>query len=309
MHDSTSRPAVIPARLTPENCPGSLLYVSLLGFGDTLISLQLLNRVPTLWPRLRLIGTSVTSQLVEIFGATRFPVTELLADHAAFFRVKTTGAIRALAELRAFRHWARQTIGDDDRILFEKPDWRNRLMLGRRFGQRIEPKHSTSIYTDRKQMLEQLSGAHIKLEDCAPLSATPRRVVLHPAARLRSKELSLQQVEEIGQFLGAAGCVVTLIDPDRRYSDCGKRLHTYLPSPPLPQAIAALRGADLLIAPDSFFMHLAYYYRVPFFALPADSEFYFAPPGCRDMGNYLPLREARNPARLRTALMRFFRPA
>ena len=115
-------------------------------------------------------------------------------------------------------------------------------------------------------------------------------------------------IDSILHMVTEFGTEVCLIDVDGRYAVLQSRIHTYLRRPSLNDAVMALREADRYIGPDSFFMHLAYYFRIPFLAFFRPTDMYFAPPGMLKQGNYITFSDAAHKDQLRRKLRTFLLP-
>jgi ADP-heptose:LPS heptosyltransferase len=66
-----------------------------------------------------------------------------------------------------------------------------------------------------------------------------------------------------------------------------------------------MRAADLYVGADSFFLHLAYHFDVPMFAIVPSETAYFAPPGLAAAGGVLSLAQAAEQRVMLRALTRY----
>ena len=281
-------------------------FASILGYGDALISLQLLQQASPFPAPLRIAGTAIT-QDVQTAIKTDLSVTRVLPDHAAFFRIRAAGFRRCVEDIRAFRRWSESALSRDDSVLFEKRDFRNHLILGRCGARIIEPETTDSSYVDRKNMIERVTGRKLVLADCHRPAAGVRSVLINPSARARHREIPTDVMQNLVTIFRRRGIRVSITDPAKQFADISSLFDQYLGRLDLADAMALMRGHDLHIGPDSFFIHVAYYLRVPFFTiLPwLDFDFYFAPPGSKGLGNFIALPVARDPSKLELALGNF----
>lgn len=282
-------------------------YVSILGYGDALISLQLLQKTSPFPAPLQIAGTHITQEVQSTIVGSTYPLVEVLPDHAAFFRARKARLHQSIRELLAVRKWAESTLGPDDMVLFEKPDPRNSLMLGRCKAHMVAPKRSTSIYIDRQRMLQELTGCNFALPDCMQPLAAPSSVLINPSSRVFEKEFSSTVLRNLLNIFRRRGMSISITDPDSKFVDIEDQFDQYYGRLKLPEAIRVMREHDLYIGPDSFFIHLAYYLRVPFIALVpnANFNFYFAPPGSIRLRNFISMPKADDLAHLTDAIGAF----
>lgn len=125
---------------------------------------------------------------------------------------------------------------------------------------------------------------------------------MNPGARLEHKRLPHEVIEQVLGYAGARGIEVFLLDAERRHAHTEPRVRHYAQRGNLHDDIEILRHADLYIGADSFFLHLAYHFDLPLFAIVPPGEFYFAPPGLANIGGVLTIPEAARPHCLATAL-------
>lgn len=272
---------------------GRLIYVSVMGYGDALISLQLLQRASPLPVPLLVVGSANTTQVQDHVLGSRFTIAELFPAHSRLYQARTAGIGAMLSDLRRFRAWMSENLRPDDRLLFEKRDWRNQ-MIGGAAGQRaLVPAGTGSAYFDRKRMIEAATGRAIELPSCKRLPRAPTSVLINPSAGAPQREIGAAAMHRLVELLQRRQCRVTVIDPAGRFASAASNFDEYHRRLVLTEATALLRRHDLYIGPDSFFVHLAYYCEVPFFTLlpRRDFVFDFAPPGSRELGNFIGLDE------------------
>jgi hypothetical protein len=274
-------------------------------YGDCVISYGLLEKLPAS-ENIRIVGTRVSREVAEALAFSRYSHESVLDDVAAFFDVKQAGPRRALADLYAVRSVLREKLQPGDRVLFEHASWRNRWVLPSLPGIGVlEPGHGTSIYFDRREML---GRAFANLPD-TPASRRPvapiRNLVLNPGARLEYKRLPGVVVDNIVRYASERGIEVHLLDPEERHAHVAARVRSYRARPKLAEAIEMVRGADLYVGADSFFLHLAYRFDRPLFAIVPTDDPYFAPPSLATINGVITLARARNEQFMREALDTF----
>jgi hypothetical protein len=276
------------------------IYLSLLSLGDNLISLQLLRMLGPRAGDVVLVGTGLTYKVAELIGPAPCAFEQALPDVAAFYDLRRAGPRRALRDLRQVRRALRRFTAPPVSALFEKRDWRNPWIVPPPI-RRVEPEVGVSIYHDRRDMLIRAVGPLPELPSCRRPGRV-RTLTVNPAARQSFKALPRAVLEAILAYTQAHDIRVCLLDPEESCAWARRRVHRYEARPSLTQAVEQLRAADLYVGADSFFLHLAYHYAVPFFALPPKPAPYFAPPGMIEQGHWLVLDEARVPAKLFAAL-------
>jgi hypothetical protein len=228
------------------------------------------------------------------------PVTELLPDKAAFYTIKENGPWHALRDFAALRRGLTKFAGPGDVFAFERWDLRNVAVKPLRSKGGYAPK-SASAYVDRRALVRELFGAAPEWPTPARPAASIRSVVVDPCARFRHRWLSPQIVDNILAVSQSNGWAVTLLDPCKRYAAYRDRVECCLPVPSLTEAVARLRATNLYIGPDSFFIHLAYYFGVPFFDFYPDN-LYFQTPGMQQQQNFMPFQDALDWIALERAL-------
>lgn len=283
---------------------GRHFAVSVLGYGDALITLALARQAAPQLRGLELVGTPITRRVLhEILEWPELPFTELLPDHAAFFRLREAGLTAGLRELARCRRWARTTLRPDDRLLLEKSDLRNRFAFGAGPATLLQPPRALPTYAARATLWGRAAGVDLVLAE-SRFVAPPRRVLVNPAARAPHRTLGIDAVQNLVRVFAEGGAAVTLIDPEGRFAAARTEFAQYVGRVSLREATSLMRAHDLYVGPDSFFIHLAYYCGLPFLAvLPqAGFDFRFAPPGTERLGHTLTLAQAADPQALREVL-------
>ncbi|HEX4872508.1 MAG TPA: glycosyltransferase family 9 protein [Nevskiaceae bacterium] len=256
--------------------PATVWAVAAGAYGDCLILLSLLERLHPPHPPLRVLGSGLSAEVAALLRRP-LSVEPVLPGKAAFYALHSRGLRAGAREWLQLRRHLRQTVAPGDTVLFERARWRHRgLVPG---GVRvIEGAPHASAYERYRSAVEQAFGQ--------PLPWTPavapgriRQVVVNPAAGAAARWLSASAVAHLAAACRERGWTLCLIDPLDQHGALDASGLRRLRRPALPEAVQALRSADLYIGPDSFFLHLAYYWRVPALGVfqPGDQE--FLPPG------------------------------
>lgn len=284
-------------------------YVAVRAYGDCLISLSQLRHLPPS-SRLHVAGTPLTTRIATLMRLDRFPITEILPDVAAFQDVRVRGPFRAAEDLLRARRGLRRLLNRADEVIFEHRDWRNRLILPLGMPYH-EPDFGRSVYRDRHALLAALFGGLPPLEPVRPIGGLARRWLLNPGARQPFKALPSAVVRNVLACASARGASVTLLDPERQHEALAAQAGNYVPAPSLDHAMSLLQEADAYIGGDSLFLHLAYFLRIPLFAIPPTRApypvppgflEYFYPPGLVESGSFLGIDDACDARRLAAAV-------
>jgi hypothetical protein len=278
-----------------------MIYLaSILGYGDCLISLSLLEGRDA--APVQVVGSAVVRQVAPLLRQPP-PAAELdLPGHAAFYLMRSASPLAAWRDFRSFRRWSTRTLKPGDTLILEKPDRRNRFLVPR--GCRVvDVPRTGAAYTDRAAVLAPHTGPR-ELAPAPPPLGRPRSLLINPGARMRFRMLPPTVVEEALRMAAGAGVATTLVDFEGGYAGLAPLAQAYLRAPPLAESAAALRRSDRFLGTDSFFMHLAYYYRIPQLAFFHTADTYFTPPGLAEAGGRCFFHEVDDSERLRAALGR-----
>jgi len=278
-----------------------MYLASILGYGDSLITLSLLERAGRAASNVCVVGTAVTRATADLMHGPPPIAEELFADVAAFYVIKQRGIAAALHDLLRFRRWAQDRLSPADTLVLEKRDPRTRWLVPKGACTVVEVTRGKSVYIDRETVLRPYIGEQ-HWQPCARPWRRGERLLINPSARASSKNLPTKLVEASLQVAAAIGTKVCLIDVAGHYEALRTHVDRYLRSPSLRDAALALRESDRYLGPDSFFVHLAYYYRVPFLAFFRATDTYFAPPGTSEQGNYVYYPDAVNEEHFRGKL-------
>lgn len=282
-----------------------MVYIfSILGYGDCLITLSLLEQQPdvvkTNWI---VVGTKVTADVAKLM---RHPLSVLsvLSDTASFYTIKEKGLLRAAVDVLAIRRWSKQMLKHDDVLVFEKEDWRNAWLVPKKINSIRQVPRQENAYIDRARALQEFCPP-LTLPPCKTLSNRPSQLLLNPSARHHSRTLKGPVIDAIIDAARNVRAEVCLIDIDGKFKEWRNQVALYRNSPELKESIALLEKTDCYIGPDSFFLHLAYYHKIPFFGFFYRQNMYFAPPGMINAGNYIYFDEAQDLSKLKAKLSAF----
>lgn len=274
-------------------------YFCSLAFGDSLISLSQLEDLPQS-PHWQVLGTAVTTQVSTILRSP-MPVIELLGDKPAYNSIKERGVVAAVQDFLTVCAALRRVTEPGDTVVFERRDLRNTLVLGQsRFAE--YPHRTSSVYADRQELVRRVFGRSRPWRAASPPMAHVRTVVVNPSARYRRRWLSHRVVTTLLAETRRRGWRLLMIDPQEQYRELEGELAGYLPRPALAEAVACLRQADLYIGPDSFFIHLAYYFGIPHFGFFFPDHLDFLPPGSHEVGAWCTFEQASERQELASAL-------
>jgi hypothetical protein len=277
-------------------------YLGVRPFGDSLISLSLLHRLPPEVRDVKILSTPILEDVAAVTGLARFPMHQVLPHIAAFFDVRVRGPRLALADVRTVRRYLSRHLSRADALLVEQKDWRNGLLTPRGVAHALEPDHRDSIYADRQALIERHFGVRLLMAPSRRPSPKITSMMIHPGARQAARVFPGEVVDNLIAYARARQLRVCLIDPDGTFPSFQGKVSEYLRKPPLEDAIARLRASDLFVGADSFFLHLAYFYGVPLFCIAKVARPYFAPPGMLAQHGSVTLTAARDRPTLSAAI-------
>lgn len=271
-----------------------ITLLSLLAFGDNLITASLLERAGTAANDIRVVGTKVTKQVAELLNHP-YPVSHTLFDDVpAFYELKKSGMRKGFGDALLLRRWALSNLGPGDTVMFEKPPSpRNRWMVAGTGCKVIEVPKRATAYEDRALAFAPIIGRQVWSDVVVP-DHRAKTLLINPSSRQRYKELSQSDLQWLIAQANFRGIETTLIDIDGSLGSFASSVARYLARPKLVDAALALKAADRYIGPDSFFLHLAYYYGVPALGFFPSGSHYFRPPGLFEQGCGLYLSDLEN---------------
>jgi len=256
-----------------------IYIISLLGYGDNLITGSILESKDAESAGLRVVGSAITQKVWRLLRRPIQPNVILYDESPGFYTLKESGLVAAIHDANSFRAWARKSLSRNDSIIFEKSAHLRHQWLLQGVGcARIEVHRSMNAYTDRSDVLSNYIGTHTWNLAVRPCGAATS-IFINPSARSMDRTLSPQIVETIVAVANDENIKVTLVDTHNNLWKYKEKVHRYILNPSLDEAVSALQHVDRYIGPDSFFMHLAYYLRIPQLALFWKNDVYFQPPG------------------------------
>ena len=263
-----------------------IYFMSLLAYGDNLISLSLLAKLKDK-KNVTIVGTNLTREIAPFVPNLDIPIIVAYKKIPTFYNIRKCGVVSALKDVIWFLKNITKCTSKEDTLVFEKRDCRNRLLSGS-ISQRIyEPERKDNVYVDRRNLLEAVWGVRVSLKEAVKLRNTPRCVTINPASRLKEKAISNRVLGYLVSYLRANCINVQLIDPDQEHSNLQHLVDYYHTRSSLDHAVKWLRDCDLYIGADSLLIHFAYQYDVPFLILFNKTNSYFTPPGVENKISYI----------------------
>lgn len=282
----------------------NLFAMTLLGYGDALITLSLLARMGGRSSRaVQVVGSGISRQVAELVPGAPAHCTVLTDGVASFYALRADGPRAAVADLLRVRRWLRANAGDGDTVVFENDDWRNRLLLPGNVDSVAVPRVG-SAYVDRAEVWGRMLGVQYRFESTVGLSAPPRHIVIAPGARSRDRRLTEQTIRVLLDEAGKMGAAVTLLDSDETCASFRREVSAYWARPSLEQTSRCLQSCDAYVGPDSFLLHLAYFYGKALVGFFHRSNLYFSPPGLGERGGMLFFDDALEPGILASQFRR-----
>lgn len=279
--------------------------ISLLGYGDNLITGSILENKLTDPKILRIVGSGVTQRVWSLLKKPINVDTILFDEVPAIYTLRERGLLAALRDASVFRSWANKTLTDNDTVIFESASsYRNQWLLGKNICRRAETHRVTNAYTDRALVIGNIVGSHVWI-DAEPPCNVANEILINPNARSKDRTISPQVVGQIITSAKSININVSLIDIHGNLAAYSAQVNHYILNPTLDEAVIALRRVDRYIGPDSFFMHLAYYYRIPQLALFWKRDVYFQPPGLMKQGGIFYFDDISNVVNIKSRLLGF----
>ena len=260
--------------------------MSLLGYGDNLISLALLAKLRNK-SNVKIIGTTLTQVIAPFIPNLEIPIILEFDNIPAFYDVRRRGITSAINEAKIFATNLTQYVGKQDTVVFEQNSLKSKLLsayLGRRY---IAPPKGNNVYEDTQRLLQQVFDEQIDLKDAAPLPRLPCRVTINPTSRWKYKAIANTTLEYIISYFHNHQCEIHLLDPQKEYLSMRHRVGSYHSDTSLKEAGELVKGSELYIGADSLFSHFSYHFGIPFVVVFNRAYLYFSPPGVGRIGNYI----------------------
>lgn len=282
-----------------------IYHLSLLSFGDNLISLSLLAKLRDK-SEITVVGTALTQRIAQFVPELDIPILVVSETVPSFYDVRKRGMFAAFEETLRFRKQLARLTGPEDGIIFEKSDLRRRLLLSSKHRRVWVPTRRGNVYEDRRDVLKAVFRNEIPLEMAHQLRQRPRTVTINPSSRVQEKALAPRVLASVVSYLRRLEIDVRLIDPDRHHAALRRHVSSYYTGTTLEEAVSLVERCDLYIGADSLLVHFAHYRGTPLLVLYNDTNLYFAPPGVEAQTNYLEFVSRMSEQELWTALDRVF---
>ena len=260
--------------------------MSLLAYGDNLISLSLLAKLKCK-KDVTLLGTGLTREVVEFIPDLDIPIVTLFERIPAFYDVNTRGIISAVSDWRALLKKLPAEAEQGGVFLLEKTDFRSVLLAKSISPKVLGPEKGQNVYEDRRNLIHAVLGEQVPLDEAARLRSLPQRVTINPASRVSAKAVAANTLGYLISYLKKHDVQVQLIDPNHEHAKLKDAVDSYHCNTSFHQAVELVRECDLYIGADSLFVHFAYHFGIPFLVLFNYKNIYFAPPGVEKQGNFL----------------------
>jgi hypothetical protein len=262
--------------------------LSILGFGDSLITamtLELLeSNMTTEKIDFRVVGNKNTVAVWKILGFNTVANVTIFEDVPAFYNFSESKLIDVFRDLCRFRLFLK-TLPNKDTLFFERPsDIRSNLLVKGLPLYSVYVSQKSNAYLDRAKVLGDIFSQKITFPGICNIKITAKSLLINPSARQRSRVLDFDTIRFVIEIALTFNIKVTLLDFYGELSFFEKKVTCYVFRPDLDQSIKLLKESDRYIGPDSFFVHLAYYFRVPQLAFFRRNWTYFTPPDLLDNG-------------------------
>jgi ADP-heptose:LPS heptosyltransferase len=254
----------------------------LLAFGDNAISLFLLNQLNC--PKY-VEGTYLTKKVMELCEFdNKFHLTHNFIKIPAFYNIKNSSLLNIIKDFIKFYFLLKE--GDYEINILEKEDFRSKILSLISFNFFYTPLRNKNVYLDRKALIEELYSQDLILHPLARYS-NGTNIVINPTSRLEIKNIKINELKLIINILNINGKEVTLIDYDGRYKELKSSVSLYYEKTELNFAVELLKKSDFYIGADSFFIHLSYIFKIPFYIYFNFENEYFMPPFCIKENNFI----------------------
>lgn len=263
-----------------------IYHLSLLSYGDNLISLSLLAKLRSK-SRVMIAGTALTQRIAAFLPQLGIPIVVLSEHVPSFYDVRKRGLGAAIREARGVRRALCRLSAPGDGFVFEKGGIRQHLLVGASRRRSWSPHRRRNVYEDRRDVLNAVFADVIALENAPALLRAPRIVTINPSSRLREKTIAPRTLASLITYLRRRLIEVRLVDPEQEHGALRDAVSSYHTGTTLEEAVALVERSDLYIGADSLFVHFAYHCRTPVLVLYNETNLYFAPPGVAEQGSYL----------------------
>ena len=251
-------------------------YLSLLAFGDNLISLSLLQRLDA---DVYILGTKHTKDIAQLLNIQndKFHIKVVFEDIPAFYDIKRQGILQAIKDLARFIMFVKDNKIKE--LVFEKKDFRAYVIC---FFTQATPYFSVSstsnVYERRKELIEKVYGKEVTLSVYKFKILNPKIILINPLTRSEARNIKKEHLKNILEFLNLYEYEIYLIDIEKRYEDLKMNVKYYLTDTTLQDIRSLLLKSDFYIGGDSFLIHLAYYLKRNYFMIFYRDNDDFLPP-------------------------------
>lgn len=249
-----------------------MYYVSLLALGDNVISLSLLSKLKG---KVKVLGTNSTIKVAELMGLdSQLSITPLFDDIPAFYDIRKQGLKKAITDIMAFRKFLKDN--NIKKLIFEKKDFRAYLLT---LGLGVLWKGASldeNVYDSRKSIIEESLREYGQIQfDTYMDFSSVQNVLIAPVSRLDEKCIKPEDLRALISVLKNKFIEIELLDYSGDYSDFKSDVDNYIHGTSLAEVKSLLLSSDLYIGADSFLIHLAYFFKKPFFVVfnKANEEF------------------------------------
>ncbi|GAB1536523.1 glycosyltransferase family 9 protein [Geovibrio sp. ADMFC3] len=246
-------------------------------FGDNLVSLRLLKNF--IGQDIRVHGTSLTEQIVEIVKVDEFKIEQIYDGIPAFYNLRKEPLLKSVKDFIFLIKYIKANIPSNEPVFFEKDDFRFKLMkllLNRHILKAA--KKEIGFYEDRAKVFESCLNTKIEFTSSKDFKLQGRSVVINPVGRNETRHLNKAILAFLVKSLKSSDFTISIIDHLGLYSEFESEVDNYYRKTSLKEAVNILKSADVYCGPDSLFIHLAYYYRKPYFCIMNYDSSYFLPP-------------------------------
>jgi ADP-heptose:LPS heptosyltransferase len=257
-------------------------YVALQALGDNLISLSLLSHLKG---NVEIIGTKHTKNVANIIDVNRFNISVLFDDIPGFYDIKNKGLLSAIKDIFKFRKFIKNNHINE--LVFEKKDFRVFLLT---FGLKINifsPIELTNVYLDRARNIESAFHQKIKVKNCIEQHKNIRKILISPVTRILEKNITHEDMGDLINILSHYDFTIVLVDYSNSYSVFRDQVDSYITGTSLIDVKKLIIDCDAFIGPDSFLIHLAYFYGKFVYVIFNKYSVYFLPPGCEECKNFI----------------------
>jgi hypothetical protein len=280
----------------------------MVAYGDSLITLSILEQLPAHAHTYRLLGSAVTRDVAKLLR-TSLPVQTLLDHEAALYTIREHGVLKAYRDFLSLKSGFDRLAKYGDVFAFEFRDTRNWALVPRKcramYAGRKHGRPGDSVYEDRRSFINNLLGTSYKWTQSPRPNPNIQKVLINPHARHQSRRLSPETINILANIAERENWSISLIDVSGDFKALQGRVDNYVLQPSLEEACDMLASSQLYIGPDSFFLHLAYYHKVPCFGFFMRNHLIYLPPGMRELNSFIFFDDSRNSMAIEKRLSSF----